>query len=260
MAPLARYAGRVALVTGAGSGIGRATAARIGEEGGAVAVADVDADAARAVTEEIVAAGGCARPANFDVADRAAYEAAVDSVEAELGPIDVLVNNAAVGGVGTVRSWDPEMYQRMMDVNALGVLHGIAVVGPRMSARGRGAIVTITAIAAGYGLPGIVPYTMSKGAVTALTFAAAMELAPHVRVNAVAPGKVVTPFRERMLGIPTTNADLAAIAATYPLRRVGQPEDIAAAVAFLGSDDAAFITGIVLAVDGGLTAGSTGTW
>jgi NAD(P)-dependent dehydrogenase (short-subunit alcohol dehydrogenase family) len=260
MMQLMRFDAKVAVVTGGGSGIGQATAERIADEGGRVAIVDIDGAAAEVVATSIRANGGEAVAFSYDIADRAAYARAVDEITDQLGPVDVLVNNAAIGGVGRLESWDEAAFRRVIDVNVLGVLHGISLLGPRMVKQGSGAIVNITSMAAEYGLAGLTPYTISKGGVSALTRSAAMELAPHVRVNAVAPGKIITPFRERMFGAALTDREIAEIAATYPLRRVGNPEDIAAAVAFLGSDDAAFVTGVILSVDGGRTVGSPDLW
>jgi NAD(P)-dependent dehydrogenase (short-subunit alcohol dehydrogenase family) len=257
---LTRFDEKIAVVTGAGSGIGQATAERIADEGGRVAIVDIDGAAADIVAKSIRANGGEATAFSFDIADRVAYGRAVDEITDQLGPVDLLVNNAAIGGVGRLENWDEASFRRVIDVNVLGVLHGISLLGPRMVSRGSGAIVNITSMAAEYGLAGLTPYTISKGGVSALTRSSAMELAPAVRVNAIAPGKIITPFREKMFGAALTESEIAEIAATYPLRRVGNPEDIAAAVAFLGSDDAAFITGVVLSVDGGRTVGSADIW
>lgn len=156
---------------------------------------------------------------------------------------------------GRIVGFDPAVLDRAFDVNVKGLLNGMSLVGAAMGQGRGGAIVNIASMSGVAGIPGVVPYTMSKGAMIALTRSAAMELAPDIRVNAIAPGKVLTPFRAKMMGSELSDAEIRALGAWYPLQRVGVPEDVAAAVAFLASDDAAWITGIVLAVDGGKTAG-----
>jgi NAD(P)-dependent dehydrogenase (short-subunit alcohol dehydrogenase family) len=248
-------AGKVALVTGAGSGIGLATAQRLAAEGAGVAVTDVDENSAHEVAGDIRKAGGRATAYRLDVSDRSAYQRTVAQVTSELGPIGILVNNAALGLPGRVVGLDPAMLQRAFDVNVKGTLYGMDIVGATMLEADGGSIVNIASMGAVMGIPGMAPYTTTKGAVISLTRSAAMELAPRIRVNAIAPGKIHTAFRKRMLGTDLTDDEAREIEARIPLQRIGMPGDVAAAVAFLASHDAAFITGIILPVDGGKTAG-----
>lgn len=254
-----RYENRVAIVTGGGSGIGRATAIRVASEGAAVAVVDVDEAGAKATVDEIQSKGGSGLAYLFDVSDPTAFGEALRSIESDLGAVKLLVNNAAVGGNGAITSWDEATMSRAFDVNVKAVMHGTGIVGGAMAAGAGGAIVNIASMAGITGLCGMAPYTATKGAVVALTRSTAMELAPSVRVNAIAPGKIITPFREKAFGVALSGEEIEAMSATYPLQRVGVADDVAAAVAFLGSDDAAFITGVVLPVDGGRTSGFHGS-
>lgn len=252
---LTRYAATVAVVTGAGSGIGRAVAIRLASEAAAVAVVDISADAASDVADEITKAGGSSHAYSFDVSDRAAWAEHVERAQTDLGPVRLLVNNAGVGSSGGIDSWDGDAFDRVLAVNVKGMIHGIAATSSQMRAAGGGAVVNVASLSGIYGVPGVTAYSASKGAIVALTRAAAMELAPSIRVNAIAPGKVITPMRAKMFGSDLTEEELTAIASGYPLNRIGECEDMAAAVAFLGGPDAANITGIVLPVEGGLLAG-----
>jgi len=219
-----------------------------------VGVVDLEPWPARETAAAIEDRGGRALPLVVDVADRAAYEEVVKGLTEAAGPIDVLVNNAGIGARMSISDWDEHIFDRVVAVNLKGLVHGLGIVGRSMRERG-GAVVNMASMGAVMGIRGLTPYTATKGAILALTRSAAMELAPRARVNAVAPGKVVTPLRARMLGREQTAEELEAQRAFYPLQTVGQPEDVAAGVAFLASDDARFITGVTLPIDGGRTAG-----
>lgn len=252
-----RFAGCVAIVTGAGSGIGAATAQRLAEEGALVVVADVDAARARAVAEAIAGSGGRAEPEQVDVRDRGQVERLIHGARDRHGRLDVLHNNAGVGSFAPLEVVDEATIRRLLDVNVEGVLHGLAVAGPLMQAQGRGAIVNTASAAALFGVPLQVAYSASKGAVVSATKAAAMEYSPHVRVNAICPGGVRTNFVEAAIGIPMPPSMEEVSAKATPMRRMAEPAEIAAVVAFLASDDASYVTGAILSVDGGVTAGAT---
>jgi len=241
--------GRVALVTGAASGIGRAIALRLAQEGVRVAITDLDAAAARRVAGE---AKGVAFALTLDVADEASVAAAVEEVERALGPIAVLVNNAGWDKVepfvdSAVATWD-----RLLAINLKGPLLCARAVLPGMIARGSGRVVSIGSDAGRVGSSGEAVYSAAKGGVIAFSKTLAREVAKHgITVNVVCPGPTDTPL---LAGIAGDNPKLVqALARAIPLGRLGRPEEVAAAVAFLASEDAAFITGQTLSVSGGLT-------
>ena len=242
--------GRIALVTGASRGLGRAIALRLAQAGAAVGVNYREqAEAAEEVAREIRARGGRALAVRADVADAAQVRDMVVRVVSELGDVDILVNNAGVYHRGDLGDFDPGQLETMRQINVDGLVTVTRAVVGRMRERGFGRIVNVASVAGlGTAAAGTTFYAATKAAVIVLTRRFAMELGPHgVTVNAIAPGFVLTD----MAAAGRTEADFAAIAAKSMVRRVGKPEDIANAVAFLVSPDSGFVTAQVLTVDGG---------
>lgn len=245
---------QVAVVTGAARGIGRACARLLASRGAAVCVNYArNADAAQSLVEEIRSAGGRALAVAADVADAAAVEAMIARTEAELGPVTILVNNAGVSWQGTIESYDREQVARMRAVNVEGVIHTIRSATARMSARGYGRIVNVTSIAAmGTSLPNNAFYAAAKAEVAILTKRFAMELGPRgITVNAVAPGFVRSDMTQGRRSEAEWQAVSQKLAGLAMLGRIGEPEDIANAVAFLAAPESGWITAQVLTVDGG---------
>jgi NAD(P)-dependent dehydrogenase (short-subunit alcohol dehydrogenase family) len=241
----------VALVTGAGQGMGAAIAARLAADGADVAVNDLVAANARAVAERI---GGRAYP--FDVADPDAAAAAVAAIEADLGPVDVLVANHAYMSMAPFEATPEAEWTRTVEVNLLGTATLLELTTPGMAARGHGRVVVIASEWGVTGWPNATPYAATKGGLISLVKSAARELGPHgVAVNAIAPGITDTP----QLQVDADDAGitlpemLARYAADIPLGRVGRPEEIAEVVAFLASDAAIAIVGQVVQPNGGTT-------
>ena len=243
--------GEVAVVTGGGSGIGRATCLRFAQHGAAVAVLDVDAAAAQAVAAET---GGRAYP--LDVTDYEAFATTVEAVTADLGTPTTLFNNAGGSSLSRIGDQDVGQWQQLVGLNLTGVFHGIKILAPRMAAAGRGCIVNTASISGVRPAAGEGPYAAAKAGVVALTRVAALEFAPAVRVNAVSPGAIHTKLTDPLLtgveGARSWWVDKT------PLGRIGEPDDIADVVVFLCSPLARFVTGQNLVVDGGMTLHGSG--
>ena len=249
MTEKSRFKGKVAIVTGGGSGLGEAMALRFAKEGARVAIPDINLDAAQRVQREIGASGGKALAMKTDVSRAEDVKAMVKQIIEGLGKIDILVNNAGVVARAPLLEIPEEEWDRELAVDLRGVYLCIKYVAPEMIKAGKGKIVNISSVA---GLQGFVApaYTAAKGGVVALTRIMAGELAPHkININSVCPGFCATPMnkalRETEVGEMIRNK--------IPLGRWGTPKDIAATVCFLASDEADYITGVSLAVDGGLS-------
>lgn len=243
---------RTALVTGGGAGIGEATCLRLARDGMAVGVLGRKRENTQAVADAIVAAGGKAIAVVADVADRTATVSAIDDVRGALGPITVLVNNAGVEEFIPFTEIDEAAWDRVMDVNLKGIYHVTQAVLPDMEAAGWGRIVNLTALGSQIGAANMVHYTASKGGVTAMTRSLAVELGPKgITVNAISPGFILTPMAQRAIDGDLFPVPYEQIVATYPIPRVGEPAEAAAAIAYFISEDAAYTTGQVLGVNGG---------
>lgn len=245
---------QVAVITGGGRGIGRAAVRRLAREGAAVCVNYTErADAADLLVSEIRGAGGRAIAVQADVADDAAVEAMIDQVEAQLGPVTILINNAGFSHQATLETYDRDKLERMRQVNADGVIHTTRAVMAGMRRRRYGRIINVTSIAAtGTALPGNAFYAATKAEVEILTRRFALELGPHgITVNAVAPGFIRTEMARKDRSDEDWAATTKRIGALAMMGRVGEPDDIANAISFLSAPESGWITAQVLTVDGG---------
>jgi len=243
-----RFAGKVALVTGASRGIGEAIARRLAAEGATVVAAARTADALERIVGEIGAAGGKASPLTLELSDAASIEEAAKAVLAAHGQVDILVNNAGVTEDNLLLRMSREAWDRVLATNLTGVFLLTQAVVRSMLKRRFGRIVNVTSVVGLMGNAGQANYAASKAGLVGLTKSVARELASrNITCNAVAPGFIATSMTERM-----TDAARDALTGQIPLGRLGTPEDVAAAVAFLASEEAAYVTGTVLNVSGGL--------
>jgi 2-hydroxycyclohexanecarboxyl-CoA dehydrogenase len=241
---------RVAVVTGGGSGMGRAVCRHLAEQGRQVAVLDVVADTALDVAKELQAGGFTSVGVAVDVSDRQAVDAALDEVRRELGPVEIMVTSAGIEGFQDFLDITPEAWDRMMAVNLSGTFHCLQAAVPDMLEAGWGRIVTISSSSAQSGTRRMAHYVASKGGVIALTKALALDLAPHgITVNTIPPGAIDTPMMRRPIESGAM-ASLEQVIARAPLGRLGTPDDIAVACAFLCSEEAGYITGQQINVNG----------
>ena len=242
---------RVAVVTGAASGIGRTIAERLAQEGRRVALLDLDGDAAERAADDLRASGTKALAAKVDVTDRGAVDEAIDRVRNELGPIRIVVTSAGLEEFVAFPEISTAQWERMLAVNLTGTFHCVQAAVPDMIAGNWGRIVMISSSSAQSGAPRMAHYVASKGGVVGLTKALAVELGPKgITVNTIPPGAIDTPMSRRAQAtgdLPSTDT----IAKMIPVRRTGTPEDIAAACAFLCSEEAGYITGQQINLSGG---------
>lgn len=248
----ADFLGKVVIVTGAAMGIGRACAEGFIARGGSVVIADMDIEAGQATATEL---GERAVFAHTDVCDMQAVSAMAELAVSRFGGIDILVNNAGQALKGVVDEITEEHWTRVIDINLNGYWRTMRVCIPEMKKRGGGSIVNMSSVQGSLGFNGYAAYASAKGAVNALTWQSAVDLAPHqIRVNAVAPGTIMTPLNEKLFASMDDPSELIdSWNKAHPLGRFGQAEEVAETVLFLASARASFITGDVVRVDGGLS-------
>ena len=249
-----RFDGKRAVVTGGASGIGQAIAHTFAERGATVHILDVNEEAAQETTRGIVDAGGWALAHRCDVTDQADVERVFAAILRE-GPIDILVNDAGIAHVGNLENTTADDFDRIYRVNVKGVYHCMHACIGSMKAQGGGVILNMASVAASVGIADRFAYSMSKGAVLAMTYSAAKDYAKHnVRVVSISPARVHTPFVDGFLkaNYPGREAEMfAALSATQPIGRMGTPQEIADLALYLCSDEAAFATGTDYPIDGG---------
>jgi NAD(P)-dependent dehydrogenase (short-subunit alcohol dehydrogenase family) len=253
---VARISGKACVVTGAGSGIGRATAVRLAEEGGSVLAVDISADSLEATVSEIQGGGGTASALHADVSDSAQVDAMVAACVERYGRIDVLVNNAGVNLPGVLHEVTDDTIDRTLGVNVRGPIYGCRAAIPHMLRQGGGSIINMSSVNGIVSEPFLAVYSASKGAIVMLTKGVALDYAKQgIRCNAICPGWVDTPINHAhaaMLG--GLDKVYAEIDSFQPIGRPGEPREIANVVLFLASDESSFMTGSVVVADGGMTS------
>ncbi len=243
-----RLSGKVALITGAASGIGRATAVRFGQEGAQVVVADINRKGGQDCVAEIKAAGGQAAFVETDVSQDAALQNMIEFAIKTFGGLDILHNNAYWTKADVALDTTPETWQQTLDVTLRPVWLASKYAIRHLRARGKGVILNTASIHSIVGVPGYAAYQAAKGGMLSLTRALALELAPEIRVVAILPGAINTPAVRI-----SEQTSVEALIARVPLERLGEPEEVASLAAFLASDEAAYITGTGIVIDGGYT-------
>jgi NAD(P)-dependent dehydrogenase (short-subunit alcohol dehydrogenase family) len=253
-----RLQGKITLITGSGSGIGRSSALRFAEEGATVIVNDLDAAKGEETVQDIRSAGGSAVFLQADVTNPDSVKAMVDRALEQFGRIDVLFNNAGISGVGAIHEVEPEAWDRVIQVNIRGVYLPCKYVLPSMMERRSGSIINMSSCIAEIGLARRASYSATKGAVLALTKSMQVDYAPYnIRVNALLPGTILTPFVEQYLRQSYDNPEEAieGLKKRQLSGDLGRPEDVAQAALFLASDESKFMMGSPLYIDGGVVFG-----
>jgi NAD(P)-dependent dehydrogenase (short-subunit alcohol dehydrogenase family) len=252
--------GKVAVITGAASGMGRATAIRFAQEGAAIVIADLNSQGGEQVVGECAAAGGRAVYQHTDVTSEAAIKAVISRAVKEFGRLDITYNNAGVGGaVGPLEKITEEDWDRTFAILTKAVFFGIKHSAPEMRKAGGGSIISTSSVAGLRGIAGLHAYSAAKKAVISITESAAIELGrDRIRVNCICPGGILTPLVYGMMpgGEKAAEQNLAKM---QPIGRAGRPDDIAAMALFLASDESQWITGTAMIVDGGIATGNTRT-
>ena len=253
---MGRLDGKVSVITGAGSGIGQASARVFAREGARVVVSDIDLAAAQATVDEITEAGGQAIAEQVDVTDQESTTALAERVVRRFERVDVLFNNAGIAGVGDVLETEPDLFDRVMRVNVRGVYLMSRAVVPQMIKQRSGSIINMSSGIAEMGLARRVSYAASKGAVLSMTKSMQVDLAQFgIRVNALMPGTILTPFVERYLKESYADPEegMASIRKRQLSSELGRPEDVAGAALYLASDESKFVMASGLVIDGGMT-------
>lgn len=241
-------------MTGGGAGMGQATSIRLARDGMAVGVLDVDSEAAAATARSINESGGQALALTADISDRAQVAAAAAKIRHAFGPVTVLINNAGIDRFAAFADIDDDGWDEMMNINLKGAYIVTQVVLPDMVAAGWGRIVNFSSFGAQIGAQNMVHYTAAKGGIIAMTRSLAIELGPKgITVNSIAPGFILTPMSKRAIDGNKFPVPHEQILASFPIPRIGQPEEVAAACAFFVSEEAGYITAQLLGVNGGAT-------